>query len=119
MNQLRKEDLAVLGANNRRKADGYAIGWASMELLVENPMGDQLKAAVSGVEGVTEPLLRDTWERLVHLKEVNENGGDPVAAGLCSIVRGELVQSSEERPTAGDVVLQLEELKRNNQARFQ
>ena len=53
----------MLGADNRRKADVYAIGWASIELLVENPMGDQLKAAVSGVEVVTESLLRDKWER--------------------------------------------------------
>ena len=50
---------------------------------------------------------------------MNEKGGDPVAAGLCSIVRGVLVESPEERLTAGDVVLQLEKLKRNNQARFE
>jgi hypothetical protein len=88
-----------------------------MELLVEDAMGDQLKVVVSGAEGVTESLLGDAWERLEHLKEMSD--GDPVASGLCSIVRDVLVQSSEERPTACDVVLQLEELKRNNQARFE
>lgn len=117
LNQLRKGDFTRLEAKTRRKADVYAIGWASMELLVEDAMGDQLKVVVSGAEGVTESLLGDAWERLEHLKEMSD--GDPVASGLCSIVRDVLVQSSEERPTACDVVLQLEELKRNNQARFE